>query len=176
MANNFFLTGEKGIGKSTIINAVIDNFNGKIGGFKTVRKYYDDGRISFHFLDIKKNEIPNVDNILFYRCENKNEEKITYKFNNFSSALDNLNDFDIIIMDEIGPNEENASLFKEKILKVLDSDKLVLGVLQKTDSNFLDSIKNRIDTKVYTVTEENRKELKNEIIKIILGIFDNEKK
>ena len=70
-------------------------------------------------------------------------------------------------MDEIGPNEENASIFKEKILNVLDSDKLVLGVLQKADSRFLDSIKNRIDTKVYTVTEENRQEIKKEIINLL---------
>ena len=175
MANNFFLTGEKGIGKSTIINEVIDSFNGKIGGFKTVRKYNNDGRISFHFLNVAKNEIPNEENLLFYRCENKNEEEIKNKFNIFSSALDDLNDFDIIIMDEIGPNEEKANIFKEKIIEVLDSDKYVLGVLQKTNSNFLDSIKNRIDIKVYTVTKENRQEIKKEIIKVILGIFDNEK-
>ena len=167
MANNYFLTGEKGIGKSTIINAVIDNFTGKIGGFKTVRKYNDDGRISFHFLNVANDESPNNDNLLFYRSENKNKEDITNKFNNFSSALDDFENFDIIIMDEIGPNEENASIFKEKILNVLDSDKLVLGVLQKADSRFLDSIKNRIDTKVYTVTEENRQEIKKEIINLL---------
>ena len=167
MANNYFLTGEKGIGKSTIINAVIDNFTGKIGGFKTVRKHNDDGRISFHFLNVANDESPNNDNLLFYRSENKNKEDITNKFNNFSSALDDFENFDIIIMDEIGPNEENASIFKEKILNVLDSDKLVLGVLQKADSRFLDSIKNRIDTKVYTVTEENRQEIKKEIINLL---------
>ena len=167
MANNFFLTGEKGIGKSTIINAVIDSFTGKIGGFKTVRKYNDDGRISFHFLNVSKNETPNDNNLLFYRCENKNEEDITNKFNSFSSVLDDFESFDIVIMDEIGPNEENASIFKEKILNVLDSDKLILGVLQKADSRFLDSIKNRIDTKVYTVTEENRQEIKKEIINLL---------
>ena len=165
MANNFFLTGEKGIGKSTIINAVIDSFTGKIGGFKTVRKYNDDGRISFHFLNVTKNEIPNDDNLLFYRCENKNEEEITNKFNNFSSALDDFENFKLIIMDEIGPHEEKASLFKDKIIKVLDSDKVVLGVLQKADSDFLDSIKNRIDTKVYTVTQVNREEIRMKIKK-----------
>lgn len=167
MANNFFLTGEKGIGKSTIINAVIDSFTGKFGGFKTVRKYNDDGRISFHFLNVANDETPNNDNLLFYRSENKNKDDITNKFNNFSTALDDFENFDIIIMDEIGPNEENASIFKEKILNVLDSDKLVLGVLQKADSRFLDSIKNRIDTKVYTVTEENRQEIKKEIINLL---------
>ena len=172
MANNFFLTGEKGIGKSTIINAVIDSFTGKIGGFKTVRKYNDDGRISFHFLNVSKNETPNDNNRLFYRCENKNEEEITNKFNSFSYALDDFESFDIVIMDEIGPHEEKASIFKDKIIKVLDSDKYVLGVLQKTNSDFLDSIKDRVDTKVYFVTEENRLEIK----KMLLGIFDNEKK
>ena len=168
MANNYFLTGEKGIGKSTLLNKIINNYSGEIGGFKTVRHMSDDGRVSFHFLDVSKDKIPNNDNLLFYRCENKNEEEITNKFNKFSSALDDFFKYKLILMDEIGPNEEKASVFKEKIIKILDSDVCVIGVLQNADSEFINQIKNRNDTKVFIVTEDNR----NKINKMILGIYD----
>ena len=59
-------------------------------------------------------------------------------------------------MDEIGPHEENAEIFKDKIRKVLDSDKYVLGVIQKSESKFLDELKKRKDVKLLNVTKENR--------------------
>ena len=172
MANNYFFTGEKGIGKSTIINALCDKFGFKTGGFKTIKNVNDDKSESFHIINISKNEIPNKENLLFYRCKNKNEEDIISKFNKFSDALDDYIEYDIIIMDEIGPNENKAEIFKKKILEILDSDKFVIGVLQEADTDFINQIKNRKDTKIFTVTNENR----NIIKEIILGIKNEESK
>ena len=69
---------------------------------------------------------------------------------------ESLKESEIIILDEIGRFEENFNEFKESVYRVLDSEKLVLGVLKKYDGEFINSIKNRIDTLVFEVNYDNR--------------------
>ena len=159
MANNYFFTGKKGIGKSTLIDLYLkEHFSGKVGGFKTVKKVYDGNRISFHMISYCVDEELNDDNLLFYCHDDSMNEGIDVneRFNVLSSILDDYDKYDIIIMDEIGPHEEGAEVFKDRIRKILDSDKAVLGVIQKSESKFLDEIRARKDVKILNVTKENR--------------------
>ena len=159
MANNYFFTGEKGIGKSTLIDLYLKkHFCGKVGGFKTVKKVHEGRRVSFHLVSPNYVGDLNDDNLLFY-CHDASLNEVfdvNERFNILSTILDDYNEYDIIIMDEIGPHEENAEIFKDKIRKVLDSDKYVLGVIQKSESKFLDELKKRKDVKLLNVTKENR--------------------
>ena len=163
MANNYFLTGDKGIGKSTIINHYIDMCGLKVGGFKTLRFYNEDGRVSYHIIDVSKNEPPNKDNFLFYKGKRPND--VYKRFDELSIVLDGYKNFDLILMDELGPTEENAEIFKNKVIKVLDSDIIVVGVIQDAKSNFLDTIMNRKDVKIYRIDLNNRNEFKFNISK-----------
>lgn len=165
MANNYFFTGEKGIGKSTLINLICNRLHCRIAGFRTVRHISVDGRISFHILDASKNDEVSDANFLFYRGEMNND--ITNKFNKYVTLLDDYENFDVIVMDEIGSKEEKAEIFKNKIREILDSSKLVLGVIQKVNSDFLDEIKSRKDVKLLVVNEQNRDMLSNRIIKVL---------
>ena len=154
MANNVFLTGEKGIGKSTIINNFLKTYDGKVGGFKTIRNIHNDGLISFHMVKVNSDEILNDNNLLFYR--GKRPSDVHERFDKLSIILDDYKNYDLIIMDEIGPSEYRAEIFKSKIIDILNSEIKVLGVLQKADSDFLNSIASRKDTLIYDVNLQNR--------------------
>ena len=74
-------------------------------------------------------------------------------------------------MDELGPHEEKAEIFQKQVVRVLNQNIPIIGVLQDSESPFLDKIKNHKRVKVIEVTEKNRKQLRN----INLSLFFNRK-
>ena len=191
MANNFFFTGEKGIGKSTLIDLyVMKHFSGKFGGFRTLKNVHEGNRISFHMANVNLLERLTDDNLLFYCHDDSMNDgiDINERFNTLSSFLDDYDKYDLIIMDEIGPHEEEAEDFKNRIRKILDSDKYVIGVIQKSESKFLDEIskmkeKNLVveilrkliaeQVRLYKRTNVVKSEKFSEIIQIIMNKYIN---
>ncbi|WP_083846696.1 nucleoside-triphosphatase [Desulfomonile tiedjei] len=65
----------------------------------------------------------------------------------------------IIVIDEIGKMECFSSLFRNTLVRALDSPNLVIGSISLKGGKFIQDIKNRPDLKVYSVLENNRDEL-----------------
>ena len=59
-------------------------------------------------------------------------------------------------MDELGPHEGSASLFRQAVLDTLNGTVPVFGVLQAADSDFLGEIASHPEVLVLQVAEENR--------------------
>jgi len=168
---HLFLTGEKGVGKSTYIkNYLAKNFSGKhIGGFYTIRsdKLFGD-KFSVHIFDAAIPEGESFfsrENFLFecgrndtglYEKPGKTGDNVTEIFDTLGvEILSNSvkNNPDIIVMDEIGPHEFKAAKFKEEIFKILDADTPVIGVIQKVEEGMpgfseLEEIKNHPKVRV----------------------------
>lgn len=65
---------------------------------------------------------------------------------------------DLILMDELGHLESQAPLFQELVHRCLSSPIPVLGVIKPRKTPFLDSIRQRADVQVVTITPVNRDE------------------
>ena len=65
----------------------------------------------------------------------------------------------LAVMDELGKAEKKAIKFQEAVFSVLDSQSMVVGILQKNSGKFTEAIAGRPDVEVYEVTEENRETL-----------------
>ncbi len=147
MKKHLFFTGEKGCGKSTTIKNILKQHPGiKVKGFITLRVQNADGSYSVHMMHACSDEQPCTSNLLFY-CgpfrKKFTELEIIDRFNKLgTSILNDAENADLILMDELGPNEEKAIDFKKLVLELVDGDIPILGVLQKADSVFLDEIKN----------------------------------
>jgi nucleoside-triphosphatase len=76
---------------------------------------------------------------------------------------------DWVVMDELGRMELYSRPFQEMVLRVLDSTKRVLGVIQQADNSFLNAIRQRQDIQVFIVTPENRNHLLPVLEKAIKG-------
>lgn len=168
---NIFLTGDIHIGKTTILNKVINSLpHLKIGGFRTLPIYEDGEKKGFIFdslAGIKK---------LFAHVDLKTENKFdVYKFdyNVFEdigvfSLEKALRDSDLILMDEIGMMERQTTNFRQMILNCLNSTKPNLGAFQKRATWFENILKKREDTKIININEANRDSTPEQILALFV--------
>lgn len=163
---HIFLTGEKQIGKSTVIKRLLAarecrekvvggfftepmiDFSGERVGFK-LRLWDDQFAILAHR------------NFLTSHIFGSYEVNLDV-FEKFAvTELDHIllarNYKNIVIMDELGRMETGAYEFQKKIFQILDGRELqVLGVVQRFDTDFLKAIRERPDVTLIHITKENR--------------------
>ena len=170
--NNILLTGEIKVGKSTIINSVIEHYyyDKKVSGFKTLPLYEEDIVKGYYIEDqLEKDSKKDKENIVGVLSEqNKGCIGIVKTFENrgveiLQNALKS--NTDLILLDELGFFESKAEKFKQTVIEVIESENRVIGVLKKKDTEFLNSIKERDDVWVIDVDIENRNDIEEQIKK-----------
>lgn len=156
MKRHLFLTGEKGVGKSTLIDLLHERAGGRAGGFRTRRVFtVRPGEATVHLLRAATDEQPCEENLLF-SCSAPGEDMVG-RFDSLGcAALRDGEGCGLLLMDELGPHEAEAEGFQRAVTAALDGEARVLGVLQRADSPFLAAIAAREDVAVLEVTRENR--------------------
>ena len=165
---HLFLTGEKQVGKSTLLRRLIEAKALSCSGFETQAFYLNGERRGFTLHG--RVEMPPYENdcICCARIEAKRSVPVLAVFDEngarmLSASREGSSPF--ILMDELGRLERQAQTFIHEIYACLDSDKRVLGVLQKCSSDHVEAISKREDVTVITVTSENREELLKQLLK-----------
>ena len=158
---NVFLTGAIRSGKSTAVNAALELLKpGRLGGFRTIRA---------------QTTIPEALGVVYIvpvvgstALDRKHLVGIRWgdnKFTAFTEAFETGGceilaavppDADIIVMDELGVMEQDAPSFCAAVLRLLDGDIPVLGVIKPQASPLLDAIRNHSKSKVLELNENNR--------------------
>lgn len=168
---HIFLTGEKQVGKSTLWKKVLEQSGITPGGFQTL-EYLVNGCFRgyrLHGLGRTPAELGNdVPVSVFLR--RKLHFPVSESFDIFGTALLKLalEDGSFILMDELGIFERDAAFFRQAVVDCLEGDCHVLGVLQRADDPFLETILNRPDVLVFTVTKENRDALAEPLLEALL--------
>lgn len=155
---NLFVTGQPGVGKTTLIERVLDALDVDAGGFYT-KELLDDGRrVGFSIVGLHgdKGVLAHVDHEGPFRvgkygvnCEDL--ERVGVR------AIDEaLKHSRLIVMDEIGRMELCSQAFQEAVGRALDSPRPVLGTIQDRSNAFLDSVRARSDVKIMRVNTGNR--------------------
>lgn len=147
MKKHIFLTGDKGVGKSTLVRRLLAEGSWRLGGFFTV-KHEDKVYL------LRPGESPCPDNLLF-RC---GQDADPARFDTLGCAALSV-PCDVILMDELGPHESGAQAFQAAVFRALDGGTPVLGVLQKADTPFLRQVAAHPQVQAVEVTPENREEL-----------------
>jgi len=175
MPNNYFLTGNVRTGKTTIIKELVTELNLTARGYTVGREGHEGNYITFFFIDPQ---------IYFYQGIMKKEEDKIFAFRDNANKQwkVNLNVFnqtgvrmlseglckDIVIIDEVGRFEAKAVAFQNKIFDILNTSKLVLGVLKEEKNLFLDQLFNNSDIQIFEVTITNREKVKNDLLSLLL--------
>lgn len=163
---NLFLTGPVQVGKTTLLNLIIQTLNVKIYGFYTKPYSNNSSVIGYKMFDYTSTIEPFTIGIKDTptTCQPVIENFETNGVSLLNTALES---DDMIILDELGILESKAYEFQEKILECLDSNNLVLGVIKKKHNTFLSQIRNRKDVIIIEVTPENRDSLLGEIMNLL---------
>lgn len=168
---NLFLTGEKRIGKSTIINGLLEEFKLRPSGFKTIRQIVDGKHVGFAMKDLT-GIVPVEYSPLYIAKPNSQGywEPVIDVFDRWGVKIlqeSIASPMDVILMDELGHFESKAFAFQQQVLECLSAPIPVLGVIKQRSTPFLDSIRQRDDVHLITITKENRNEQYDNIKKIL---------
>ena len=133
MARHLFLTGEKGVGKSTLLRGLLQRYPGTLGGFYTVKSAcVVPGHVTVHLLNAAlQTDSPTLENLLFC-CGGSDGSEAAARFNRLGcAALAGSSGAGLLVMDELGPHEGEARAFCRAVLQALDGQTPILGVLQR---------------------------------------------
>ena len=156
-ATNILVTGPPRSGKSTLIEEVVKKIKRPATGFFT-RELRDKGkRVGFLIATLDgKTGILAHENI-----------KSRYKVGKYGVNLGDLDqvavpsmlpstDDQLVVIDEIGKMECLSRLFKETLLRVLSLDNQVIGSIALKGDHFMQTIKNRDDVALVSISETTR--------------------
>ena len=159
MKKHIFYTGPRGIGKSTLLQKRLAQFQGVCAGFRTVKVPCGES-FSVHMLPVDKRETPAEENFLFCRDKKREYEENALRFDVLGCRLLGIiESADLIVMDELGSAESAAAAFQDRVLALLDGDIPILGVLQEGESAFQQRVATHPKVELIYVTEENRDSL-----------------
>jgi len=169
------LTGNPGVGKTTVLLKTVENLKDKgysIGGMLSREVREDGTRVGFEILDLRSSER----GWLAHANQKGGPRVGKYRVN-----LEDLNSIgaeaiiaaveksDVIAIDEIGPMELFSEKFKQAVKKAVESGKHVIAVVHwKAKDRLIEEVKKRGDTEMYVVSYENRGNLHEVIAKKLL--------
>ncbi len=157
---NMLLTGPPRCGKSTVIEKLVKEIHKPATGFFT-REIKEKGRrVGFSIITLDGKE-----GILAH--EESESEKRVGKYGVNVDEVDRIavpamipsKPDEIVIIDEIGKMECFSPLFRETLIKTLDSTNSVVGSIAQKGSPFVEKIRERKDVLLVTVSEKNRDSL-----------------
>jgi len=158
-----FLTGEIGIGKTTIIQKTLNALQIPIGGFITYfgeDRYEDNKELYMNGAWLPKEYKKNLSVASFTKGAAPLPSVKAFDSFGVQWIRDSRSFAALLLMDECGRFENQAMNFQNEIFKSLNGEIPILGVLKKIiEPSWLDRIKNHPKVNVITVTKENRNDL-----------------
>ncbi|MCL2249330.1 MAG: nucleoside-triphosphatase [Oscillospiraceae bacterium] len=165
-----FLTGEKQVGKTTVITSFLEKSGLTADGFMTYWEQSMPGERRLYLAPFSPKKA-NVERRLIATDFGHGLSpipEVTEVFDTYGkSLLDNSGNCGYIVMDEIGFIEANAKKFLASVMAGIDGEIPIIGVLKKCDAQFIQEIRSHKNVILKDVTAENREEILNWLLKKI---------
>lgn len=159
---HILITGERNVGKSTIVEKIMSRIDVQPTGFIT-RPHFDDQNklVGFVMMEPSMNNKGKFEhNQIIGHTGGVDWEACPETFDNYGVSLletTMLQKNTIILMDELGFFESDAKIFQEKVMACLDQNEIqVIAVVKKAQSDFLDAIRSHPNAELYYVDHSNR--------------------
>jgi nucleoside-triphosphatase len=167
MGRTLLVTGRPGVGKTTVIKAVIAQLGDRAGGFYTEEILGPGGRKGFRLitLDGQSGVIAHVD-IKSRSQVGRYGVKVDVIDQLGAAAIRSAVDHNpIVIVDEIGKMELYSSPFQSAVLRAVASPKIVLATAMLGDQPWVTALKALPQVTTWEVTKKNRTRLVEEVLR-----------
>jgi len=162
---HILIAGEIGIGKSTIINKLLQRVQQPVFGFCTEKTDGDASGNTRVYIYPASGEKAYSDENTVGICTPEGAKVNIDVFNNLGVfLLTNIPIGSIVLMDELGFMESNASAFCHAVIRILDGPYFVLAAVKVKNTYFLEKVRSHQDALVYGITAGNRDTLYEQIL------------
>jgi nucleoside-triphosphatase len=164
-----FLTGNPGVGKTTLIRAVVERLEGfMLAGFYTEETRQGGQRTGFRIVTLDGQ----AGTLASLGRQNPTVGKYSIHIEEFEKlalrCLDPVTSpADLYVIDEIGKMELISHRFRIRIIELLAQPTHHLATISKKGDGLIDQIKRRSDVEIVDVTRKNRDELPEELARKI---------
>lgn len=165
MKKHIVIAGHRKVGKSTLLNRLLEECDRPVYGFRTAvgdsmkkgfRSFFMHPADCTEMIESEANHIGDGNGVDHYFYPEV--------FDIFGVKCLESKPDGIIIMDELGFMENDAELFKAKVLECLDGDIPVIATAKAgMDTEFLNAVLNHPNASVYYIDQENRDQLYEEL-------------
>lgn len=158
---HIFLEGARHVGKSTLIEKLLEDWKGPVYGFKT--KSLEPDENGFHPIYIHPAGTPEAERVYTREncigsCDTKIHNINPEVFDTLGvQYIEEAQKGGILVMDELGFMEAGSEKFTAAVLKALDGDIPILAAIKdRKDVDFLNRIRAHEKAEVYEITEDIR--------------------
>lgn len=163
--NKFVIIGKSNTGKSYLMDSLIEEFNLRPIGYRMHSIHFEN--------EFKGYYINSIDDVVGYHnnipvqtvLKSKHRINLTEVYDTFGvlclqGVLDKPSDeYDCVILDELGRGEDASPAFVNKILEILDSDATVFVLMKNVPTALNSSIKKRRDVLLYDMDNMSQDEI-----------------
>jgi nucleoside-triphosphatase len=157
-SGNLFVTGRPGVGKTTLVRAVVADLDVAAGGFTTAEIREAGRRVGFTVNDLDGTSgtlahvaLKSPHRVGRYGVNRDDLERIGVRA--IERAVERSR---LVVMDEIGRMELCSEAFQDAVMRALDAPVPVFGTIQDRSNRFLDAVRARPDVEVVRLTPSSR--------------------
>lgn len=164
------IVGARGVGKSTLINRVLEELNRPVFGFATkkepeLRDQEFGDPIFIH--EFGKSRHYSDDNLMGY-CKDCRFNTMSGRFDRYAPNLMlPVSSDSVICFDELGFMESQEEQFCNAVFSRLDEDIPVIAAVKDKDFPFLNAVRRHPKCQCFFITEENREELFHDVLQFM---------
>ena len=149
------ITGKKGVGKSTLIRALLGCIDSPVYGVITKKEAVREDGYAPVFIHLYGEEQHCADENCIGMCRDGSSIPYPDAFDRFAEKMLFPSD-GVMIFDELGFLESSATRFIEAVYRILDTAPFVIAAVRDKDTPFLNAIRNHPRADVFTIDTENR--------------------
>ncbi|MEM2910700.1 MAG: NTPase [Nitrososphaerota archaeon] len=173
----FVITGAPGSGKTTVVlklAEILKHMGFSVGGMYTREVRSSGNRVGFEIVDVATGKIGTLAWVGYgsgpkvgkYLVNLRDLDEVGVR------AIESASQFDVIVVDEVGPMELKSRRFKEAVRKLLATGKpSVLTIHYRASDELLDEVRRIVSGKSIVVAPENRDRLPIELAEKIRSIL-----
>ncbi|MBQ5991271.1 MAG: AAA family ATPase [Clostridia bacterium] len=160
---HILITGRCGVGKSTLIRALIRAIPAPVCGMITKKEAAGPDGFCPVFIHTYGEPKRFDDYNRVGLCREGKSIAFPEAFDRFAETMRYPREC-VIVLDELGFMESEAHTFTETVMHTLDEAPLVIAAVRDKDTPFLDAVRAHLRADVYRIDEQNRGEVRETLL------------